>query len=99
MEPSGGVRALHGDGPAQAGQVDGRALDSEAAVDDRAAGIAELRLLAADAAQARPVQQEDDARLAGGHDLAVGEQRRAVEKSRSRALSDGHEDGAKYCFR
>ena len=76
-EPSGGVRGLHGDGPAQARQVDGRALDSEATVDDGAAGIFELRLLAADTAQARPVQQEDGARLGGGHDLTVGEQRHA----------------------
>ena len=60
MEASGGARRLHGDGTAQAGQVDGRAVDSEASVDDGAAGIIELRLLAADTAQARPVQQEDE---------------------------------------
>src|SRR5271155_1282963 len=80
MEPGGGVGGLYGDGPAQARQVDGRALDSEATVDDGAAGIFELRLLTADTAQARPVQQEDRARFGGGYNLTVGEQRHAGRK-------------------
>ncbi len=61
MQPGGGgVRRLHGDSPAQAGQVDRRALDSDATVDGAAAGVGEARLLAADATEMGPVQQVDD---------------------------------------
>ena len=61
VDHGGGGRRLHGDGAAQAGEVDRRAHHGHATVDVTATGVPELRLLVPDPTEGGPVEQVDDA--------------------------------------